>query len=225
MRILVAEDDPVLADALYRTLSQSTFAVDLVNDGNQADAALLTHAYDLAVLDVGLPGISGFEVLQRLRLRKSSVPVLMLTALDGLADRVRGLDLGADDYLSKPFDLPELEARVRALLRRGHGSAVPELRHGQLRLDAAGRRLYHHDQPVELSARELALFEMLLLRAGRVVSKQQMVDQLYGWGDEVGVNAMEVYIYRVRKKLEPLGCRIRTIRGMGYLLEHVQIDA
>jgi two-component system OmpR family response regulator len=220
MRILLAEDDELLADALFRALVQSAYAVDLVRDGEQADKALSIHPYDLVVLDIGLPGMSGFDVLRRLRARKSPVPVLILTALDALADRVRGLDLGADDYLTKPFDLPELEARVRALLRRGHGNSAPEVQHGRLRLDLAGRRLYHEDQPVELSARELALFELLLMKEGRVVSKEHMVNQLYGWGDEVGPNAMEVYVYRLRKKLEPYGCRIRTIRGMGYLLEH-----
>jgi two-component system, OmpR family, response regulator len=143
----------------------------------------------------------------------------MLTALDALADRVRGLDLGADDYLAKPFDLPELEARVRALLRRGGASTTPFLQHGRLRLDTVGRRVFYDDQPVELSARELSVLELLLMREGRVVSKEHMVNHLYGWGDEVGANAIEVYVYRIRKKLEPLGCEIRTVRGMGYLME------
>ncbi|KRB83891.1 response regulator transcription factor [Noviherbaspirillum sp. Root189] len=220
MRILLVEDDEILADALFRALIQSAYAVDLVAEGNQADHALATHSYDLVVLDVGLPGLSGFDILKRLRARRSRVPVLILTALDALADRVRGLDLGADDYLTKPFDLPELEARVRALLRRGSGQSTPDLMHGRLRLDSAGRRLYYDEQPIELSARELALFELLLMREGRVVSKEHMVNHLYGWGDEVGPNAMEVYVYRLRKKLEAYGCCIRTIRGMGYLLEH-----
>lgn len=220
MRILLAEDDTVLADVLYRALAQSAYAVDLVGNGEQADNALSMHTYDAVILDIGLPGLSGLDVLRRLRARKSRMPVLLLTALDTLADRVRGLDLGADDYLTKPFDLPELEARVRALLRRGHGSPAPDLMHGRLRLDTAGRRLFHDDQPVELSARELALFELLLIKEGRVVSKEHMANHLYGWGDEVGPNAIEVSVYRVRKKLEPLGCKIRTIRGMGYLLEH-----
>jgi two-component system OmpR family response regulator len=219
MRILLVEDDTILADVLHRALVQSAYAVDLVSNGDQADNALSIQSYDAVVLDIGLPGLSGFEVLRRLRARKSRVPVLILTALDALADRVRGLDLGADDYLAKPFDLPELEARVRALLRRAHGNSAPDLVHGRLRFDTAGRRLFHDEQPIELSARELALFELLLMKEGRVVSKEHMANHLYGWGDEVGPNAIEVYVYRVRKKLEPFGCRIRTIRGMGYLLE------
>ena len=158
-------------------------------------------------------------MLRRLRGRKSAVPVLMLTAFDTLADRVRGLDLGADDYLAKPFDLPELEARVRALLRRGSTQIAPSLLHGGLRLDTVARRVYHDDQALDLSAREFAVLELLLMREGRVVSKEHMVNHLYGWGDEVGPNAIEVYVHRIRKKLEPLGCEIRTVRGMGYLME------
>jgi two-component system, OmpR family, response regulator len=218
MRILLVEDDKILADALTRALTQSAYAVDTVATGEEADAALAMDIYDLAILDIGLPGLSGLEVLRRLRERKSRVPVLMLTAMDALADRVRGLDLGADDYLAKPFDLPELEARVRALLRRGNG-ATPFLTHGKLRFDTVGRRVFVEDQPIELSARELAVLELLLMREGRVVSKEHMVNHLYGWGDEVGANAIEVYVYRIRKKLEPYGCEIRTVRGMGYLME------
>ena len=219
MRILLVEDDKILADALCRAMVQSAYAVDVVSTGEDADAALAMEIYDLAILDIGLPGLSGLDVLRRLRARKSGVPMLLLTALDALADRVRGLDLGADDYLAKPFDLPELEARVRALLRRGSSSSTPFLHHGRLRLDTVGRRVYYDEQPVELSARELAVLELLLMREGRVVSKEHMVNHLYGWGDEVGANAMEVYVYRIRKKLEPLGCEIRTVRGMGYLME------
>ena len=218
MRILLVEDDKLLADAVGRALTQSTYAVDVVASGEEADAALSHQVYDLAILDIGLPRLSGLEVLQRLRDRRSRVPVLLLTAMDALADRVRGLDAGADDYLTKPFDLPELEARVRALLRRG-ADASTSLVHGQLRLDTTARRVYHEGQPVELSAREFAVLELLLMRAGRVVSKEHMVNHLYGWGDEVGANAIEVYVHRIRKKLEPLGCEIRTVRGMGYLVE------
>ena len=218
MRILLAEDDTVLADALSRALVQSAHAVDTVSMGEEADRALALGSYDLVILDIGLPELSGLEVLRRLRARKSTVPVLLLTALDGLEDRVRGLDLGADDYLAKPFDLRELEARVRALLRRG-STAMPNLEQGLLRFDTVGRRAFHDGRPIELSRRELAMLELLLMRAGRVVSKEQMVNHLYGWGEEVGDNAIEVNVYRLRKKLEPLGCEIRTVRGMGYLMD------
>ncbi|MBL8333720.1 MAG: response regulator transcription factor [Rubrivivax sp.] len=218
MRILLVEDDNVLADALARALVQSAHVVDIVSSGDEADAALAMGSYDLAILDIGLPGISGLDVLQRLRARRSTLPVLMLTAMDTLEDRVRGLDAGADDYLAKPFDLPELEARVRALLRRGAG-ATPHLVQGLLRFDTVGRRVFHDKRPLELSPRELALLELLMMRAGRVVSKEQMVNHLYGWGDEVADNAIEVNVYRLRKKLEPLGCEIRTVRGMGYLMD------
>ena len=219
MRILLVEDDDILADALTRALVQSAYAVDVVDNGEQADLALALEIYDLAILDIGLPGLSGLEVLRRLRTRKSALPVLMLTAHDTLADRVKGLDMGADDYLAKPFDLPELEARARALMRRGQANPNPSLTHGRLRLDMAGRRVYHDELPLELSAREFAVLELLLMREGKVVSKEHMVNHLYGWGDEVGANAIEVYVHRIRRKLEPLGCEIRTVRGMGYLVE------
>jgi len=225
MRILVVEDDAVLAAALTRALSQATYAVDLAEDGEAANQALATIAYDLVVLDIALPRVDGLAVLRRLRDRRSHVPVLVLTARDTLEDRVAGLDLGADDYMTKPFDLPEFEARVRALLRRGQYNAGTSMTHGRLRLDTAARRLFHGEQPVDLSARELALVELLLARQGRVVSKAQMIDQLFGFGDDVGSNAIEVYIHRVRKKLEPLGIEIRTVRGMGYLLDKVDAPA
>ncbi len=218
MRILLVEDDKVLADALSRTLVQSAHAVDIVASGDDADHAVALGIYDLMILDIGLPGMSGLDVLRRLRARKSTLPVLMLTALDTLEDRVRGLDLGADDYLAKPFDLPELEARVRALLRRSTNS-TPFLEHGPLRFDTVGRRVFWDKRPLELSPRELAVLEVLLMRAGRVVSKAQMVNHLYGFGDDVADNAVEVNVYRLRKKLEPLGCEIRTVRGMGYLMD------
>ncbi len=219
MRILIVEDDPLLADGLTRSLRQAEFTVDCLHDGEQADHVLSTQSYDLVILDLELPKLDGFQLLKRLRRRGTMMPVLVLTARDALADRVKGLDLGADDYLTKPFDLPELEARVRALIRRGQSGGHPVLTHGQLTLDIAGRRATLAGSPLELSAREFGVLEVLMLRSGRVVNKDQVAEQLYGWDDEVGSNAIEVYVHRLRKKLEPAGVVIRTIRGLGYLLE------
>jgi len=219
MRILVVEDDTVLAAALTRALTQAAYVVDLAEDGEIANEALRTNTYDLVVLDIALPKVDGLSVLKRMRDRRSHVPVLVLTARDTLEDRVLGLDLGADDYMTKPFDLPEFEARVRALIRRGHYNAGTTMTHGRLRFDTAARRLFYGDQPIEMSARELALTELLLARQGKVVSKEQIIDQLFGFGEDVGSNAIEVYVHRVRRKLEPLGIEIRTVRGMGYLLD------
>jgi two-component system, OmpR family, response regulator len=219
MRILIVEDDPVLADGLTRSLRATDYAVDCLSDGNEADHVLAAQHYDLVILDLGLPKLDGFEVLRRLRRRSSRVPVLVLTARDALDDRVKGLDLGADDYLTKPFDLPELEARVRSLIRRGQSGGGSLLAHGSLALDTAGRRATLGGEPLDLSARELGVLEVLMLRSGRVVNKEQLADRLYGWDEEVGANAIEVYVHRLRKKLEPAGVTIRTIRGLGYLLE------
>jgi len=219
MRILIAEDDPVLADGLTRSLRHADYAVDCVGAGDQADHVLLAQSYDLVILDLGLPKLDGFEVLRRLRRRGSKIPVLVLTARDALDDRVKGLDLGADDYLTKPFDLPELEARVRSLIRRGQSGGGSMLTHGALHIDTAGRRATLNGVPLELSARELGVLEVLVHRSGRVVNKEQLAEQLYGWDEEVGANAIEVYVHRLRKKLEPAGVTIRTIRGLGYLLE------
>ena len=220
MRILLAEDDGMLADAVTRALVQAAHAVDLARDGAEADRALSVNEYDLAILDVGLPVFDGFEVLRRLRDRRSPVPVMMLTVRDSIEDRVAGLDLGADDYLTKPFHLFELEARVRALIRRAHSRSRSNLLHGKLRLDVAGRRLFSDDQPIELTSREFAVLELLLLRVGRVVTKQQLVDHLYGWDDSLSSNAIEVLMHRLRKKLEASGMDIRTVRGMGYLIDN-----
>jgi DNA-binding response OmpR family regulator len=219
MRILIVEDDPTLADGVASTLRQAGYAVDCLADGQEADQLLTTEDYDLVVLDVGLPRLDGFEVLGRLRRRGARVPVLLLTARDALADRVGGLDLGADDYLTKPFDLPELEARVRALVRRGACGASPRVSVGALTLDTVGRRVAIDGAPVDLSARELGVLEVLMLRAGKVVSKQQLAERLYSYGEEAGPNAIEVYMHRLRRKLEPAGVAIRTIRGLGYLLD------
>ena len=219
MRILLVEDDVMLAETVMRALTQSAHAVDMARTGNEADQALMSGDYDLVLLDVGLPQINGFEVLRRLRARRSTVPVLMLTVNDTPEDLVTGLDLGADDYLTKPFRLSELEARVRALIRRSHATASSDLVHVRLRLDMAARRLFLDEQPVELSVRELAVIELLLLREGKVVTKQQIVDHLYGWEDVSTSNAVEVFIHRLRRKLENSGLNIATVRGMGYLVE------
>ena len=221
MRILIAEDDQVLADGLLRALRGSGYAVDQVATGTEADAAVASHEFDLLILDLGLPRMSGLEVLKRLRARGSALPVLILTAADSVEQRVTGLDLGADDYMAKPFSLQELEARVRALTRRGLGTASSIIRHGPLTFDATGRVAYLDDQMVELSARELSLLEVLLQRAGRLVSKDQLVERLCEWGEEVSTNAIEVYIHRLRKKIERGPVRIATVRGLGYCLEKI----
>jgi two-component system OmpR family response regulator len=219
LRILLVEDDRMLSEAIARALTQSGHIVDVSYDGEEADRALATFEYGLVLLDAGLPSLDGFEVLKRLRARRNTVPVLVMTARESLEDRVTGLDLGADDYLPKPFQLPELEARVRALIRRSHTSASSILVHGRLRLDTAGRRLYCDDRPIDLSVRELAVIELLMLKEGKVVTKQQIVDHLYGWEEGATSNAVEVFIYRLRRKLESSGVDIRTLRGMGYVIE------
>lgn len=219
MRILVAEDDPSLAEGLMRSLRQAGYAVDCAKDGDEADAALEANEFDVLILDIGLPKKSGLEVLKRLRSRSSKVPVLILTARDGLNDRVAGLDAGADDYLAKPFELAELAARVRALGRRGLAGGLALISHGALTYDQIGRVARLNGKPIDLSAREVGLLEIFLQRAGRHVSKDQLVNHLCEWGEEVSGNAIEVYVHRLRKKLEPGGVRIVTVRGLGYSLE------
>ncbi|MFA5914691.1 MAG: response regulator transcription factor [Burkholderiales bacterium] len=218
MRILVAEDDASLSDGLKCSLRQAGYAVDCVKTGPDADSAVASSEFDLLILDLGLPRMGGLEVLRRLRARQSRLPVLILTAMDGINDRVRGLDLGADDYLAKPFALAELEARVRALSRRGQ-CCTPVLRHGPLTYDTVGKVARIQDERIELSARELALLEILLQRPGSMVSKEHLLDSVCEWGEEVSANAIEVYIHRLRKKLDRGGVRIVTIRGLGYCLE------
>lgn len=214
MRILIAEDDAILADGLVRSLRQAGYTVDQVHDGAEA-LAVDYGAFDLLILDIGLPRVSGIEVLKRLRQEGVAVPVLILTALDGVRDRVSGLDAGADDYLAKPFALEELEARIRALNRRGQGSLV---RHGPLTFDLKGRVAELNGVPLELSARETGLLEILVTRSGRMVSKDQMVSLLCEWDEDLTTNAIEVYVHRLRRKLEPGGVKIATVRGLGYCL-------
>jgi two-component system OmpR family response regulator len=223
VRILVAEDDPNLADGLTRSLRSAGYAVDSVNTGEEADAALGAGEFDLLSLDIGLPRTSGLEVLRRLRSRKSKLPVLILTALDSVNDRVAGLDAGADDYLAKPFELVELKARVRALTRRGMAGGSTLIQHGPLSYDQIGRVAQLHGERMELSAREISLLEIFLQRAGRLVSKDQLVNHICEWGEEVSANAIEVYVHRLRKKLEP-AVRILTVRGLGYSLEKSEAE-
>jgi two-component system OmpR family response regulator len=222
MRILIAEDDQVLADGLMRSLRAAGAAVDHVASGTEADAALMTNTeFDLLILDLGLPRMHGLEVLRKLRARGSALPVLILTAADSVEQRVQGLDCGADDYMAKPFPLQELEARVRALVRRGAGSTSSIIRHGPLVYDQTGRVATIEGRMVDLSARELGLLEVLLQRSGRLVSKDQLVDRLCEWGEEVSNNAIEVYIHRLRKKIEKGPIRIATVRGLGYCMEKI----
>ncbi len=219
MRILIAEDDSILTDGLTRSLRNNGYAVDSVSDGMAADSALAAQEFDLLILDLGLPKLSGLEVLRKLRARNSHLPVMILTAADSVDQRVKGLDLGADDYMAKPFALSELEARVRALTRRGNGGGATLLKHGRLAFDQTGRVAMVDDVTLDLSAREVSLLEILLTRSGRMVSKNQIVDHLCEWGEEVSSNAIEVYVHRLRKKLEPSGVKIATVRGLGYCLE------
>jgi DNA-binding response OmpR family regulator len=219
MHVLVVEDDEVLADAISTQMRAMSFMVDKVHSGALADAALSTCPHDLVVLDIELPVLDGFEVLRRLRNRKDRVPVLILTARDAVHDRVRGLDLGADDYLVKPFDMQELQARVRALVRRNLGAGDSQLRVGRLVFDLLGRSALVEGRRIELSARETQLLELLLRRVGRVVSKSALLQGAYEWDEGVGPNAVEVQIHRLRRKLGEAGLEIRTIRGLGYLMK------
>ncbi len=218
MRILVVEDDALLADGLTQVLKRSGHAVDQVRTGLQADNSLRLTSYELVVLDVGLPDIDGFEVLRRLRSRRSKANVLVLTARDGVEDRVRGLDLGADDYLTKPFSVTEFEARVRALSRRPTLTAASIVIRG-LSVDVEAKRVRVNDVPIDLTVREWALLELFLARPGRVLSKEQIAQQLASYEDTLTVNAIEVYVSRLRSKVEASGVRIRTVRGFGYLWE------
>jgi two-component system OmpR family response regulator len=218
MRILVVEDDALLADGLTRVLKRSGHAVDQVRTGLQADNSLRITSYELVVLDVGLPGIDGFEVLRRLRSRRSKANVLVLTARDGVEDRVHGLDLGADDYLTKPFSVTEFEARVRALSRRPTLAAASIVIRG-LSVDVEAKRVKVNDVPIDLTAREWALLELFLAHPGRVLSKEQIAQRLASYEDTLTVNAIEVYVSRLRSKVEASGVRIRTVRGFGYMWE------
>lgn len=218
MRILLVEDDALLGDGIRAGLKQAGFAVDWVTDGQAALLALSTGGHDLMVLDLGLPKITGLDVLRKLRAANNPLPVLLLTARDTVADRVSGLDAGADDYLIKPFDLDELVARLRALSRRASGQVSPILRHDEIVLDPAAHTVHQTGKLVELSAREFALLYELLRNRGRVQSREQLENRLYGWGEEVESNSVEVHIHHLRKKLG--SDLIRTLRGVGYLIDN-----
>jgi two-component system OmpR family response regulator/two-component system response regulator QseB len=216
MRLLLVEDDPHLGDGLMVGLRQQGYAVDWVKDGVAAELALASEPFDLVVLDLGLPRRSGLEVLRKLRAQGKATPVLILTARDATADKVAGLDAGADDYVVKPVDLDELAARVRALTRRAAGRAQPVLRHGELELDPAAHRVTLAGQLVELSPREFALLAILLENAGRVLTRSQLEASLYGWHDEPESNVLEVHIHHLRRKLGT--DLIKTLRGIGYTI-------
>jgi two-component system, OmpR family, response regulator len=219
MRILIVEDDPSLASGLSRILEAEGYAVDVTSRGEDAVQAARQERFDMVILDVGLPGIDGFEVLRRLRTAEYRAPVLVLTARDTVNDRVHGLDLGADDYMAKPFAMPELAARVRALIRRSQAQIGPKIVHGPLTLDTVARRAYLQNEPLELAAREWAVLEVLLGKVEKIVSKESIIQAVAGWDEELSPNAIEVYISRLRGKLERAGIRIRTVRGFGYMLE------
>ncbi len=216
MRLLLVEDDLMVGESVQKGLRQDGFAVDWVEDGEAAELALENGVYDLVVLDLGLPRKDGIDVLSGLRAKENSVPVLILTARDAVPDRVRGLDRGADDYLVKPFDLDELAARVRALLRRRAGRAEPLVRHGDLVLNPATHEASLAGTPLALSAREFALLEALLDRPGAVLSRAQLEERIYGWGEEIESNTVEVYVHSLRKKLG--AGFIRNVRGVGYMI-------
>jgi DNA-binding response OmpR family regulator len=216
MRTLLIEDDPLLGPAIKRGLEQDGFAVDLVADGHAADAAVLSHAYDVIVLDLGLPRVEGDTLLRAWRARDDTTPVIVLTARGFVMDRVRLLDMGADDYLVKPFDLIELCARMRALVRRSAGAAADVLEHGPIRLARDSRTVTFNGSRVDLTNKEFSILEALLRNRNRVLSRRQLEESLYGWGDEVESNAVEVHIHHLRRKLGR--DLIATVRGVGYRL-------
>lgn len=217
MRVLLVEDDPMIGESVRKGLQQDGFAVDWVRDGVSAEAAWRANPFDVMLLDLGLPCRDGLEVLRTLRRAKQDLPVLVVTARDAVRDRVAGLDAGADDYLVKPFDLDELAARIRALLRRRGGRADPLMHHGDLVLNPATKEVHRAGEPVALSPREFALLEALLDRPGAVLSRAQLEERIYGWDDAVESNAVEVHIHSLRRKLGT--DFIRNVRGVGYRLK------
>jgi two-component system OmpR family response regulator len=219
VRILIVEDDAALASGIARILEGEGHAIDVMAKGEQAVLGARQERFDMIILDVGLPGIDGFEVLRRLRAASDRTPVLVLTARDALDDRIHGLDLGADDYMAKPFEMAELAARVRALVRRSQAQTGPKIVHGPLVMDTLARRAQLAGAPLDLAAREWAVLEVLLARVEKIVSKEAIIQAVASWGEELTPNAIEVYVSRLRAKLDPAGVKIRTVRGFGYMLE------
>jgi two-component system, OmpR family, response regulator QseB len=216
MRVLIVEDDPLLGDALVAGLKQRGFEPDWVQDGHEAQTVMRVEPFAAVILDLGLPGLTGLELLRSERARGNKVPVLILTARDAIQDRIRGLDGGADDYVVKPMDLDELAARLRALVRRSKGEPAPLLRMGAVALDPAARTVTRDGQAIELQPREFSLLQELMLNAGRVLSREQLEERMYRWGEEVESNAVEVHVHHLRRKL---GADIvKTIRGVGYVM-------
>lgn len=216
MRVLLVEDDAMIAQGLQTALRQAAFVVDWTSDGRSAAAALRADVFDLVLLDLGLPLRDGVEVLRELRQRGNSTPVIVLTARDDVQSRIAGLDAGADDYIVKPFDLDEVMARMRSVLRRAAGRGDPCIQHGDLRLDPVTRTVEQQGKPVNLSAHEYSVLEALLQRPGAVLSRAQLEDRLYGWDEPIGSNAVEVYVHGLRRKLG--SDTIRTLRGVGYFI-------
>jgi two-component system OmpR family response regulator len=215
----LVEDDALLADGMIRSLKQADYTVDWTPDGEEAESILRVLDFDLVILDLMLPKLDGLEILRVLRQRKVPVPVLIVTARSDVDNRVKGLDLGADDYLTKPFEMGEFDARVRALLRRSRADGLKALSCGALTLDMAARRAYLNDQPLDLPRREFHVLEVLMSRHGRIISKDQIIDSISDFSDEMNPSTVEIYIHRIRKKLEATDVTIRTIRGIGYILE------
>lgn len=219
MRILLVEDDAILGNATSVYLRNNGYVVDWAQDGKQADLALHEDIYEVVILDLGLPQMDGLNVLKRLRARKISTNVIILTARDALEDRIAGLDFGADDYLIKPIKLPELAARLRVQIRRKHAVSAATIEYPPLTLHVKDRLVTHLGEPFALSPREFSLLETLLIRVGKVVSKESLLSNISDWDDNLGSNAIEVFMHRLRKKLLQVGIEIRTVRGLGYLLD------
>ncbi|MBY0546481.1 MAG: response regulator transcription factor [Candidatus Obscuribacterales bacterium] len=219
MKVLLAEDDEYLLSGLMMALNHRGYTVEVARSGPEAQAALATSQFDLLLLDLGLPGLNGTEVLANLRARGEDLPVIVITARDSVDDRIHGLDLGANDYLVKPFDFRELEARMRAVLRKSHWRNKVEIEFGSLRLNTNSGLLSLHDQQLDLTPKEASVLQVLMARPGRVVSKRQLMDQVSDWVDESSENAVEIVVHRLRKKLESARVAITTVRGFGYVLE------